>query len=124
MLLRPLRHSDVPIDQSQATFIWFQARDPADVDPRSPLGIFEGVVRPRFVTYFDPTNPDIMQGFIQPYIYTMTDEFGIVELVPGTPFPVADPVLPLPVECDPFAELANPRCLGTLTFVIRRIQAR
>jgi hypothetical protein len=112
------------LDKYQATFIWFQARNPDEVDPNNPLSIFEGVVRPRFVTYFDPTNPDTMKGFIQPYIYTMTDKFGIVDLVPGTPFPTVDPVLPLPVECNSIAPVANPRCLGTLTFVIRRIQPR
>ena len=114
----------VQLDKYQATFIWFQGRDASDVDPRNPLAIFRGVVRPRFVTFFDPANPDIMRGFIQPYIYDMTDNFGIVQLVPGSPLPAADPVLPLPATCNPFAVADNPRCLGTLTFVIRRIQPR
>ncbi len=111
------------LDKYQATFIWFQARNPTDVDPRNPLGIFQGVVRPRFVTFFDPADPDIMRGFIQPYVYTMTDSVGIVSLQSGTPFPTADPVAPLPVACEVFTK-TNPQCLGTLTFVIRRIQAR
>jgi hypothetical protein len=111
------------LDRYQATFIWFQGRNPTDVDPRTPLGLFQGVIRPRFVTYFDPTNPDTMRGFIQPYLYKMTDNFGIVNMQPGTPIPEVDPVAPLPVGCDPFAD-TNPRCFGTLTFVIRRIQAR
>jgi hypothetical protein len=113
------------LDRYQATFIWFQGRDAADQDPRNPLSAFRGVVRPRFVTFFDPANPDIMRGFIQPYIYDMTDKFGIVNLDPGTPIPASDPVAPLPTAvCNPFALTDNPRCLGTLTFVIRRIQAR
>ena len=112
------------LDRYQATFIWFQGRDAVDVDPRNPLGIFRGVVRPRFVTFFDVTNPDVMRGFIQPYIYDMTDNFGIVNLQSGTPIPMSDPVAPLPATCNPLARTGNPRCLGTLTFVIRRIQAR
>ena len=112
------------LDRYQATFIWFQGRDATDVDPRNPLSIFRGVVRPRFVTFFDAANPDVMRGFIQPYIYDMTDNFGIVNLQSGTPIPTADPVTPLPATCNPLARADNPRCLGTLTFVIRRIQAR
>lgn len=112
------------LDKYQATFIWFQARDPTDVDPRNPLGIFEGVIRPRFVTFFDPSNPDTMRGYIQPYQYVMTDNYGLVTLQPGSPFPAVDPVAPLPAgACDPSVR-TNPRCLGTLTFVIRRIQPR
>ncbi len=112
------------LDRYQATFIWFQGRSPADVDPRNPLAIFEGVVRPRFVTFFDPAEPDLMRGFIQPYQYVMTDKFGVVKLQNGTPLPEADPVMPLPLACNPSGLADNPRCLGTLTFVIRRIQAR
>ncbi len=111
-------------DKYQATFIWFQARSASDVDPRNPLGIFEGVIRPRFVTFFDPSNPDTMRGYIQPYQYVMTDNYGLVTLQPGSPFPAVDPVAPLPAgACDPSVR-TNPRCLGTLTFVIRRIQPR
>jgi hypothetical protein len=109
------------MDQYQASFIWFDARSPQDVDPQNPLSIFLGVIRPRFVTFFDPTNPDVMRGYIQPYVYTMTDKTGIVQLQPGTPFPSADPVARLPVTCDPKA-LTNPYCAGTLHFVIRRLQ--
>ena len=111
------------LDRYQATFIWFQARSASDVDPRNPLAIFEGVIRPRFVTFFDPSTPDQMRGFIQPYQYIMTDNYGIVGLQPGGPFPAVDPVAALPAPCDPTAK-TNPRCLGTLTFVIRRIQPR
>lgn len=109
-------------ERYQASFIWFQARNPPDIDPNNPLSIFLGVVRPRFVTYFDPTDPNIMRGYIQPYLYSMTDRFGIVNMQPGTPFPAVDPVGRLPVTCDPSAP-SNPYCLGTLTFTIRRIPA-
>lgn len=109
-------------DRYQATFIWFQARNPPDIDPKNPLSVFLGVVRPRFVTFFDPTDPDIMRGYIQPYLYSMTDAFGIVNMQPGLPFPAVDPMSRLPVTCDPAAP-TNPYCLGTLMFNIRRIPA-
>jgi hypothetical protein len=110
------------VDQYQASFIWFAPRNPPDIDPQNPLSIFNGVIRPRFVTFFDPTNPDVMRGYIQPYVYTMTDKTGIVQLQPGTPFPQADPVGRLPVTCNPQAQTV-PYCAGTLHFVIRRIPA-
>jgi hypothetical protein len=108
------------MDQYQATFIWFQARAAADIDPKNPISVFQGVVRPRFVTFYDPGTPDQMRGYIQPYLYTMTDQFGIVMMQPGTPYPLVDPVARLPATCDPTAP-TNPYCLGTLHFVIRRI---
>ena len=110
------------LDRYQATFIWFQPRGPSEFDPRNPLSIYQGTVRPRFVTFFDADNPDVMRGFIQPYLYSMTDQFGIVNMQPGTPFPASDPVTRLPVTCDPTVP-SNPYCLGTLHFVIRRIMA-
>jgi hypothetical protein len=61
-----------------------------------------------------------MRGYIQPYVYTMTDKSGIVQMQPGTPFPLADPVSRLPVTCNP-QQPSNPYCAGTLHFVIRRI---
>jgi hypothetical protein len=109
-------------DRYQASFIWFQAHGPSDINPQNPLSIFQGVVRPRFVTFFDPADPDIMRGYIQPYLYSMTDSTGIVQMQAGTPFPLVDPVARLPVTCDPTAR-TNPYCLGTLTFTIRRIPA-
>jgi hypothetical protein len=112
-----------PMERYQATFIWFQARNPSDIDPRNPLSTFAGVVRPRFVTFFDKDNPDLMRGFIQPYLYPMTDQFGIVNLLKGTPFPQPDPIAPLPANCDPTLQ-AIPYCFGTLHFYIRRIQAQ
>lgn len=108
----------------QATILFLQPRSPQDVDPRNPQGLFFGVGHPRFVFYLDPTNPDVVQGYIQPYLFTMTDQFGQVILKPNTPFPAADPVLPLPAVCDPTAKTSNPYCAGTLMFVIRRLQAK
>jgi hypothetical protein len=110
------------VDRYQASFLWFSARNRQDIDPSSPLSIFNGIIRPRFVTFWDVNNPDIMQGFIQPYVYSMTDRFGIVLMQPGLPWPAVDPMARLPVTCDP-GVLSNPYCAGTLTFNIRRIPA-
>jgi hypothetical protein len=109
-------------DRYQASFLWFAARNPQDVNPQNPLSIFNGVIRPRFVTFFDVNNPDVMQGYIQPYVYSMTDSSGIVIMQPGLPWPSIDPLGRLPVTCDPTAN-TNPYCAGTLTFNIRRIPA-
>jgi hypothetical protein len=113
------------VDRYQATFIWFQGRPPGfPYNAASPVGFFHGSVKPRFVTFFDKTNRDVMVGFIQPYLYGYTDPDGIVALQPGTPFPTPDPVAPLPPACDPttFNPL-EPYCFGTLQFTIRRILA-
>ena len=110
------------VDRYQASFIWFAARSPQNVDPQNPLSIYNGVIRPRFVTFFDATNPDVMQGYIQPYVYSMTDSTGIVIMQPGLPWPAIDPLARMPVTCDPTAQ-TNPYCAGTLTFNIRRIPA-
>ena len=72
--------------------------------------------------YFDPADPDVMRGFIQPYVYSMTDNLGIVNMQPGLPWPAIDPMGRLPVTCDPTAP-TNPYCAGTLMFNIRRIPA-
>lgn len=116
---------DAKVDRYQATFIWFQGRFPGEpYNVASPVGFFKGSVRPRFVTYFDKDNPDLMVGYIQPYLYSYTDTNGIVLLQPGTPFPTPDPVAPLPAACNPAAfDPTAPYCLGTLQFTIRRIQA-
>lgn len=111
------------VDQYQASFIWFATKSPQDINPQNPLSIFNGVIRPRFVTFFDPTNPDVMRGYIQPYVFTMTDSTGIVQLQPGSPIPATDPVARLPVTCNPQAQ-TNPYCAGTLHFYIRRLQAQ
>ncbi len=54
-------------DRIQASFMWFQPRNAQDADPRFPLSIFLGVIRPRFVMFFDAADPNIMRGYIQPY---------------------------------------------------------
>ncbi len=105
-----------------ASFMWLQPHAPQDVDPRNPWSIFQGMAHPRFVMFFDPANPDILKGYIQPYLYSITDGFGIVNLQPGTPFPTPDPLV-LPQICDPTAK-TNPYCAGTFMFVIRRVQPR
>lgn len=112
------------VQQINASFIWFQPRSAADTDPQNPLSHFAGVARPRFVMFYDPTAPDLIRGYIQPYLYTLTDKFGELNLTPGTPFPTPDPIGPLPSTCDPTQTSANPLCLGTLHFVVRRIPAR
>lgn len=109
-------------DRYQATFVWFQGRNPPDVDPQNPLSRFLGVVRPRFVVFFDPTSPDVMQGFIQPYLFPMTDSQGILKMQPASPFPAIDPMGNLPVRCDPGVQ-STPACFGTLMFTLRRILA-
>jgi len=110
-------------ERFSASFMWFQPRQPQDVDPNHPFSKFGGMAHPRFFMYFDPQNPDIMKGYLQPFLFGITDKFGIVNLQPGTPFPTPDPIQPLPEVCDPTAN-SNPYCFGTFMFVIRRIQPR
>ncbi|MEQ1727053.1 MAG: hypothetical protein ABL982_01625 [Vicinamibacterales bacterium] len=112
------------VQQINASFIWFQPRSPADTDPKNLLSRFAGVARPRFVMFYDPMAPDLIRGFIQPFLYTLTDCFGELNLLKGTPFPTPDPIGSLPATCDPTQTNANPLCLGTLHFVVRRIPAR
>jgi hypothetical protein len=81
-------------------------------------------MRPRFVTFFSASTPDIMLGFLQPYGYAYTDANGTVELQPGTPFPEPDPISPLPSTCDPTNFAARPYCFGTFQFTIRRVPAQ
>jgi len=110
------------LDRYQASFIWFQTRPPVG----GPVSIYAGVMRPRFVTFFDDDNPNVMRGFIQPYFFPFTDNNGFVILNPGTPFPQLDPIKPLPTVCDPTAAPSptEPHCFGTLHFVIRRTPSR
>lgn len=110
-------------ERVDASFMWFQPRPPQEVDPRNPWSKFLGMAHPRFVMFFDPANPDIIRGYLQPYLFSITDKWGIVNLQPGTPFPTPDPVAPLPQVCDPTAQ-TNPYCFGTFMFVVRRVQPR
>lgn len=112
------------LDRYQATFIWFQGRFPGEpFNAASPVGFFKGSVKPRFTTFFDKHNPDVMKGFIQPYLYPYTNANGIVNLQADNIRPNPDPVAPLPAACDPADFAAVPYCFGTLQFTIRRIQA-
>jgi hypothetical protein len=121
----------------EATFFWLQSAPPPGetgslTDLVGRLGgtcCFAAGIRPRFVTYFDPADPDRMMGFIQPYAFPFVDgETGLVKTNPPTtadpfsgnhvPLKAVDPLGTLPA-CTP----AN-GCLGTYHFVIRRIKAQ
>jgi hypothetical protein len=91
---------------------------------------FAASVRPRFVTFFDPADPDRMMGFIQPYAFPFVNpETGLVRTNPPAandpfsgnhiPATAVDPVGAALPACTP----AN-GCLGTYHFVIRRIKAQ
>lgn len=89
-------------------------------------GQFTNAVRTRFVTYFDPDDPDRMLGYIQPYMFAFAIGGQVVVLPPnpsdplaGNHRPATDPLTPLPAGCT----VAN-GCLGTYHFVIRRIRAQ
>ena len=110
-------------DRVDASFMWFQPRQPQEVDPRNLWSKFQGMAHPRFVMYLDPANPDVVKGYLQPFLFSITDRFGIVNLQPGTPFAEPDPTGTLPAVCDPTAK-TNPYCFGTFMFVIRRVQPR
>jgi hypothetical protein len=84
---------------------------------------FSNAMRLRFVTYFDPADPDRMIGFIQPFLFPFAPEGTVIVLPPTDPFagdhiPALDLLAPLPSVCTP-----ENRCLGTYHFVIRRIKA-
>jgi hypothetical protein len=112
----------------QASFVWLQG----SADQISVRGLrpsidrqFVGVARPRFVTFFDEKTPDDMQGFIQPHFFPITDEKGIVNVLPSTAttafltnhYPALNFLAPLPKGCDP-----SKGCLGTFHFTIHRIK--
>lgn len=113
----------------KATFFWLGSTATAT----EPFGTccFSNSVRPRFVTYFDPKDPDTMIGFIQPYASFFVDaKTGLVNVKPATPantkagnhLPADAGDLiggPLPAGCQ-----NNLGCLGTYHFVIRRIKAQ
>jgi hypothetical protein len=111
----------------KATFFWLGQFGPP------PSNRLDNAVRPRFVTYFDPTDPDRMIGFIQPHLFSFIPPGfatgGIVNVIPASPadpfasnhIPLFDPLAPLPAGC-----VLPPAgsCLGTYHFVIRRIKAQ
>ena len=109
----------------QASFIWLQG------DGGLPgFAKFVGVARPRFVTYFDPKNPDNMIGYIQPHFFPITDANGVVNVLPSghkgsldvtNHYPVIDPLAKLPPGCTPFQNGGN--CFGTFHFTIHRVTA-
>lgn len=108
----------------RASFMWFQPRQPQDINPQNPWSTFLGMAHPRFIMYLDPTNPDVVIGYLQPFLFAITDSTGTVNLQPGTPFASPDPTSPLPTTCDPTNKTANPYCFGTFMFVVRRVQAK
>ena len=107
----------------QASFIWLQG------DGGQP-GQFIGVARPRFVTYWDPRNPDNMIGYIQPHFFPITGAGGLVDVLASgfkgslnvtNHYPVIDPLAQLPQGCTPFQDGGN--CFGTFHFTIHRVKA-
>jgi hypothetical protein len=111
----------------KATFLWFGQFGPP------PTNRLDNAVRTRFVTYFDPADPDRMIGFIQPFLFSFVppgfSTGGIVNVVPASPAdnvasnhtPLLDPLASLPAGCTlPPAG----GCLGAYRFVIRRIKAQ
>lgn len=108
----------------QASFVWLQG------DGAQP-GHFIGVARPRFVTYFDPNNPDNMIGYIQPLFFPIVNPAtGLVNVEPSgskgsldvtNHYPVLDFLAKLPPGCTPFQEGGN--CFGTFHFTIHRVTA-
>jgi len=105
-------------ERFKATFFWLGQTPPA-------FGVLGNGVRPRFVTYFDPKDPDRMIGYIQPYFFPIAAS-GTVIVGPPSPLdplagnhiPTIDPLPPLPAGCD-----LTKGCLGTYHFVIRRVKA-
>jgi len=117
--------------RARATFFWLGSTAKHPDDPNdSGTCCFSNSVRPRFVTYFDPNDPDRMDGFIQPYAAPFVD--ANTGLVIVNPFSPSDPKAgnhvpatgldliggPLPAGCQ-----NNLGCLGTYHFVIRRIKS-
>ena len=107
----------------QASFIWLQG------DGGQP-GQFIGVARPRFVTYWDPANPDNMIGYIQPHFFPIAGVGGLVNVLTSgfkgslnvtNHYPALDPLARLPEGCTTFQDGGN--CFGTFHFTIHRVKA-
>src|SRR5688572_20140484 len=58
----------------QGTYMWMQGNG-------GNPGQFIGVGRPRFVTFWDPANPDNMIGYIQPHFYPIVGPSGLVDVL-------------------------------------------
>jgi hypothetical protein len=116
----------------QATFVWLQGSG-------GPNAQFVGVARPRFVTYFDENNPDVMVGYIQPHFFPIVGAGGKVNVVasnlagsfeanhliaPISPLETTTNFLgPLPAGCKTPIDTVPGFCLGTYHFTIHRITA-
>lgn len=109
----------------QASFVWLQG-SPDQISGSNDNRAFVGVARPRFVTFFDPNNPDSMQGYIQPHFFPIVDpKTGFVIVQPanvagqfeGSHLPVLNFLAPLPQGCQ-----NDKGCLGTYHFTIHRIK--
>ena len=107
----------------QASFIWLQG------DGGQPAR-FIGVARPRFVTYFDPTNPDNMFGYIQPHFFPIVASSGLVDVLPSgfkgsldvtNHYPTLDFLARLPPGCTAIQNGGS--CFGTFHFTIHRVKA-
>ena len=114
----------------KATFFWLGSTATAT----EPFGTccFSNSVRPRFVTYFDPADPDRMIGFIQPYaaINFVDARTGNVLVKAAAPSDTKAGNH-IPAEAGDLVGKALPEgcqnnlgCLGTYHFVIRRIKAQ
>jgi len=117
----------------QASFIWLQGTGGSAWFAHPPYGgtdaAFVGVARPRFVTYWDPKNPDNMIGYIQPHFFPIVGGDGLVTVEENgskgglnvtnhySTSPFGDPLAQLPAGCD------SPNCLGTYHFTIHRVKA-
>ena len=110
----------------QASFVWLQG-SPDQVAGGGVVRQFVGVARPRFVTYFDPKNPDNMIGYIQPYFFPIVGADGKVNVLAPPQmkgnldvtnhYPALDFLAKLPSVCEP-----EVGCLGTFHFTIHRVK--
>jgi hypothetical protein len=111
----------------QASFIWLDG---------NPNHEFDGVVRPRFVTYFDPNNPNNMIGYIQPHFFAtngnpLTPTMTMFINPGGRPggsggldltnhYPAVDFLAQLPQGCQVTDFSQGWSCLGTYHFTLAR----
>jgi hypothetical protein len=109
--------------RNQGTFMWMQG------DGGQP-GQFIGIGRPRFVTYWDPANPDNMIGYMQPHFYPIVGGGGLIDVLTSgfkgalnvtNHYPALDPAAQLPEGCTPFQNGGN--CFGTFHFTLHRVKA-